>query len=217
MKDFSDFKCQWIDKREIWAKADTVREKYWPEYDPPVNIEFIIEGRLGLNIEFRNGLFKSVLSNAWLTFDRTAIIMDHHAYFNLDHLRGKINFDLGHEVGHYFLHEETYSYLRGRINSIDDFYAFRNTAPKKELRDYEYQANEFSGRLLVPVDSLSREIESHCINITQNGLIEQYRQDPEALLYQISPEIADVFDVTPENIRERAKREYIWPPDGFLQ
>lgn len=51
MQDRLNFKCPYIDKREIWQSADTFRNKYRPEETLPVDIESIVEKRLRLNIE----------------------------------------------------------------------------------------------------------------------------------------------------------------------
>lgn len=143
MPDFSDFKCDWLDKESIWAEAEDARNKYWPENTFPIESEIVIQGGL----------------------------------------------------------------------SLDDYIDFMNTAPDREIWNYEFQASEFSGRFLVPITELSREIEIRCDEAIKNGHIDKYVQNPDLLLTLISPDIADIFGVTFKNIEERVKREAIWPPD----
>jgi len=212
MPDFSDFKCDWLDKESIWAAAEQARSKYWPENTLPIESEIVIQGRLGLEIVLKSGLFQVALSNAFLSFDRSKVVIDNYAY-NCGRFDDKINFDLAHEVGHYLLHKEVYDYLRKKIKSLDDYIDFMNTTPDSAIRNYEFQASEFAGRFLVPIVELNREIEIRCDEVIENGQMEKYAQNPDAFLSVISPDIADIFDVTFTNIEERVKREAMWPPD----
>ncbi len=211
MPDFSDFKCDWLNKESIWAEAEHARNKYWPENTFPIESEIVIQGGLGLDIIFLKGLFHGALSNAFLSFDRTKVVIDDYAY-NCGRYDDKINFDLAHEIGHYLLHEEVYDYLQIKIKSLDDYFGFMKTAPDKEIWNYEFQASEFAGRFLVPITELSREIEIRCDEAIQNGQIDKYAQNPDLFLTLISPDIADIFGITFNNIEERTKREAIWPP-----
>ena len=56
MQEFSDFKCHYVDKKEIWKIAEEFREQYWPEGTLPIDIEKIVEQKLRLNIEPKRGL-----------------------------------------------------------------------------------------------------------------------------------------------------------------
>ncbi|MBC8489501.1 MAG: ImmA/IrrE family metallo-endopeptidase [Bacteroidetes bacterium] len=201
-----------MDKESIWVEAEHARSEYWPENTFPIKSEIVIQGRLGLEIVFLRGLFQVALSNAFLSFDRSKVVIDNNAY-NCGRFDDKINFDLAHEVGHYLLHEEVYDYLRNKITSLDDYFDFMNTAPDSAIRNYEFQASEFAGRFLVPVAELNREIEIRCDEAKENGHMDKYARNPDAFLSVISPEIADIFGVTFMNIEERVKREAMWPPD----
>ncbi|MBU0986921.1 MAG: ImmA/IrrE family metallo-endopeptidase [Proteobacteria bacterium] len=212
MPDFSDFKCDWLNKESIWIEAEHARSKYWPENILPIQSEIVIQGGLGLDIVFLKGLFQVALSNAFLSFDRSKVVIDNYAY-NCGRYDDKINFDLAHEIGHYLLHEEVYDYLHNKIKSFDDYLDFMNTAPDSAIRNYEFQASEFAGRFLVPVAELNRQIEIRCDEAIKNGKMDKYAQNTDVFLSVISPEIADIFGVTFTNIEERVKREGMWPPD----
>lgn len=212
MPDFSDFKCDWMNKGNIWGKAEQARNKYWAENTFPVESELVIQGGLGLDVILKKGLFRGVRSNAFLSFARNEVWIDDYAY-NCGFLDGKLNFDLAHEVGHYLLHEEIYGYLRGKIKTLNDYFDFMKTAPENEIRNHEFQASEFAGRFLVPVTELTREIDIRCHEVKENGKMDKYAQDPDAFLSVISPDIAETFGVTYTIIEERVKREAIWPPE----
>ena len=212
MPDFSDFKCDWLNKENIWDEAEQARIKYWSGNTFPIESEIVIQAELGLDIVFLKGLFRGALSNAFLSFDRSKVVIDDYAY-KCGRYDDKINFDIAHEIGHYLLHEEVYDYLNENIKSLDDYIDFMNTAPNREIWNYEFQASEFAGRFLVPVEELNREIEKHCYEAIEIGQMDKYAQNPDLFLTLISPEISDVFGVTFNNIEERVKREAIWPPD----
>lgn len=211
MQDFSDFKCPWLDREEIRKAADDTRAKFWKENTFPIDIEYMIARRLNIHIESIKGLFHELSSNTFLSFDRSTIIVDDYAYMS-GRFDGKIHFDLAHEVGHFVLHKEIYNDLNHRIKSIDDYLNFQNTAPDSSIWSFEYQASEFAGRLMVPLQELILEVEKRCHEVTENGLKKKYALNPEAFSSLISTDISDVFGVTFTNIDERVKRENIWPP-----
>ncbi len=62
----NEFECKWIDKNEIWKIADEVRSTYWPEGILPVNIETIVEARLGLYPDPLHDLFSTTDMDAYL-------------------------------------------------------------------------------------------------------------------------------------------------------
>jgi len=101
MKDFSDLRCDWFHAEDLRNIADERRNLLWPEDSMPIDIEFLISRRLNINIEPIKGLFKTLSSNCFLSFDRSIIKVDQYAYMS-GRFEGKINFDLAHEVGHFF-------------------------------------------------------------------------------------------------------------------
>jgi len=48
---YSEFRCRWIEPKDLWDITDETRKKYWPESILPVNTEEIVEFRLSLDIE----------------------------------------------------------------------------------------------------------------------------------------------------------------------
>jgi len=74
--DYLDFRCKWIHKTEIWKYADDFFAKYWPEGTLPVDIEKLIEDRLGLNIEPEHSLLSQIDMDAFLKSDLTGIVVD---------------------------------------------------------------------------------------------------------------------------------------------
>ena len=83
----------------------------------------------------------------------------------------------------------------------------------KEYGNFEWQANEFAGRLLVPHGELVKEMERVLEIIKENNLAEFLEKDSDAVLSRVSPTLCKPFGVSTFVIGERVKREGLWPPE----
>ncbi|WP_081062338.1 MULTISPECIES: ImmA/IrrE family metallo-endopeptidase [Burkholderia] len=71
---------------------------------------------------------------------------------------GRINFTLGHELGHYFLHRTTRdTFTCGQLETL----GYNEGASKKQ----EAEANKFASFLLMPADDFRQQIAGHPITI----------------------------------------------------
>jgi len=208
--DASDIKCRWLDKTNIWRIADNKRDQYWPESTLPVDIEKIIESRLRLFIEPLHHIRKETDMDAYLRIDRKCIIVDHHMYMD-DKYLNRMRFSFAHELGHYFLHD--YAYNNIDFESENDWRSCLLGIPPHEYKKFEWQANEFAGRLLVPYSELAQEIGKVLTLLKELKLLEYLNADPEAVLAIISPAISKKFGVSDDVIERRAERENLWPPE----
>ena len=204
-----EFICKWLDRRELWKIAESVRESHWPEGTLPVDTEKIVEFRLRLNIEPKHGLFSAIDMDAYLKMDLTGIVVDHDFYMN-DKFANRMRFSFAHELGHYFLHRDIISALR--FDTAHEWKEFIDMVSEKDYRDFEWQANESAGRLLVPPGRLTKEVEKAYEVIKKNDLIQYLKADPEAVLSRISPMLCKPFGVSTDVIETRVRRESLWPP-----
>ncbi|HLA26272.1 MAG TPA: hypothetical protein VJZ49_00070 [Syntrophales bacterium] len=78
---------------------------------------------------------------------------------------------------------------------------------------FEYQANEFAGRLLVPRADLIHEIDNAVEVLKRNDMLDYVKSDPYAVLSGITTRIARIFGVSSDVIERRVDREKLWPPD----
>jgi Zn-dependent peptidase ImmA (M78 family) len=205
----SKFRCKWIDKKELWSIADDVRKTYWPEGTLPINIEKIVEFRLNLLIKPKRGLFSSIDMDAYLEMDLTAIVVDYDFYMN-EKFTNRLRFSFAHELGHFFLHKDVFAAF-----DLVDPAAWKNfilNVPENEYSNFEWQANEFAGRLLVPNSDLVNTIKQASKIIKENKLIDYLENDPDAVLSRISPMICKPFGVSADVIKRRVEREGLWPP-----
>lgn len=208
--DYSSFKCKWIDKNQLRKVADQIREEYWPEDILPIDTTKIIELRLKLEVEPKFDLLSASDMDAYLKTDLSGIVVDHDCYMQ-DKFANRLRFSLAHELGHYFLHKDVYSGLP--LVSIEDWKDFTLNVPEAEYGNFEWQANEFAGRFLVPYDKLKSKVEESLEMIRKLGLIEHLHQDPDAILSRVSPFLRKTFGVSEQVIELRVKREDLWPPE----
>ena len=202
--DYSEFKCKWIDPISLWNIADETRNKYWPESKLPVNTEEIVEFRLRLNIEPVKYLLSTIDIDAYLKRDLSGIVVDYDCYMN-DKFANRMRFSFSHELGHFFLHKELY--IEFEIDFPEDWKDFILNVPESEYRNFEWQANEFAGRFLVPYPELEAETEKVSKILNENHLIPFLKKDPDAVLSRISTTLCKPFGVSTEVIERRVKRE----------
>jgi Zn-dependent peptidase ImmA (M78 family) len=208
--DPSDYKCKRIDKKDIWDIADEVRHTYWQESTLPIDVEKIVAFRLKLRIEPIHGLFSATDMDAYLMMDSTAIAVDYDSYMN-ERFASRLRFSFAHELGHFFLHKEVFAAFD--IRTLVDWKNFILNSPDYEYSSFEWQANEFAGRLLVPHSDLVRAIEQAANTIKENNLVDYLGNDPDAVLSRISPTICKPFGVSADVIKRRVEREGLWPPE----
>jgi Zn-dependent peptidase ImmA (M78 family) len=206
----ADFRCQWKDREKIWSIAEDVRKKYWSELIIPIDVEKIVESRLKLTIQPKHNIRRETDMDAYLLIDRTGIVVDHDMFMDERYLN-RLRFSFAHELGHYFLHE--YIYNKMLFNSVREWRDFFKNISDFDYKNYEWQANEFAGRLLVPRDELTKEIKLTKRFIRENKLSEYLESEPDAVLASVSPMISKKFGVSDSVIATRAEREKLWPPD----
>jgi len=207
--DYGEFKCRWIESGDLWNIADQTRDKYWPESTLPINTEEMVEFRLRLDIEPIKYLLSTIDIDAYLKRDLSGIVVDYDCYLN-DKFANRMRFSFGHELGHFFLHRDLY--MKFGIDSPDHWKDFITNVPESEYRNFEWQANEFAGRLLVPYPELKTQMEKAGDILKENNLIPFLEMDADAVLSRISPMLCKPFGVSTEVIERRVKREGLWPP-----
>jgi hypothetical protein len=209
---YGDFKCPWIDKDVLWKRVEEIRTQYWPEGRVPVDTETIVEIRLRLLPDPVHGLLSQLDMDAYLKVDRSGIVVDYDCYMNTK-FANRMRFSFAHELGHYFLHSDIYSQLKFR--SPEDWKEFTTSLPEREYANFEWQANEFAGRLLVPYDILKSEVGKLYKMIQKDSDLKDYLQrDQDAVLSRIAPTLRKKFGVSEAVIETRVRRDGLWPPAG---
>jgi Zn-dependent peptidase ImmA (M78 family) len=207
--DYSGFRCKWIPQESIWAKADEVRNELCPDGSLPINLDTIIELKMDLSIEPVHNLFLENDMDAYLKRDLSGIVVDYNMYMN-EKFANRLRFSFAHELGHYFLHSSIYKDMK--FDSPREWKEFILGLPEREYGSFEWQANEFAGRLLVPRTVLEDKILVACQRLSEIEMIDYLKKEPDAVLNLISPTLCRPFGVSNEVICIRAQREQLWPP-----
>ena len=157
MFDYSDCKCVFLSRDKIWEKADSFRKRYWPNGILPIDMEHIIEKGLCLNIIPEHDIKRLLKIDAYLLSDLKGIVVDISQYMDdLNRYEKRLRFTFAHEVGHLVLHK--YIFKKFDFISPKEYLIFMDNFPEDQYSNFEYQANEFGGRLLVPRENLVIEL-----------------------------------------------------------
>lgn len=147
--------------------------------------------------------------DAYLRADLTGIIVDYNCYMN-EKFINRLRFSFAHELAHLFLHKEIYASFS--IKDVSAWKKFMVNIPDREYGFFEYQANEFAGRVLVPREKLIAELKNCLQSVKELGLLDFVATDPGAVLSRISPALCKPFGVSDQVIERRVEREGLWPP-----
>jgi len=147
--------------------------------------------------------------DAYLNMNLSTIFVDYDFYMN-EKFSNRLRFSFAHEIGHFILHKEIFAEFE--IRTVEDWKNFILNIPDYEYSSFEWQANEFAGRLLVPHADLVLTIEQTAKVIKEKNLINYLENDPDAVLSSISPMICKPFGVSADVIKRRVEREGLWPP-----
>jgi hypothetical protein len=196
--------------REI---AESVRKDYLKKPEEiPVDIDRIIEFGLKLRIEPVTNLKSHNDIEAFLSNNLKTILIDSESFLN-PHFESRTRFSLAHELGHYFLHQDFYKEVK--FNSPEEWINYLMKLDPNDLEWYEKHANEFAGRLLVPIKPLTEMISSLHDELKSMEDIAKKKgiKDPDEIVkwkrYAIASKIAMRFKVSPQTIEMRLKREKI--------
>jgi len=152
MAEYHDFSCSFMRKTDLWDRVEEFRRGNWPQGTVPVDVELIAE-RLGFEIVPKKDL---VDVDAFLTIGGASILVNASKY-DRPAYSWRVRFSIAHELGHAILHFDKIKELR--IESIEEYIAFTRSISDEDYSAFEWQANEFAGRLLVPVEHLKCELD----------------------------------------------------------
>jgi Zn-dependent peptidase ImmA (M78 family) len=196
-------------KNDVWASVEDFRTRYEPQLNTlPVDVLSVIEIDLGLNIIPFPGLFSNYSVDAAVLHDFSGIYVDQQSY---DYLNGqpiwqfnRLRFSLAHELGHIVMHRALVS--DHSFKEEQDLLEWQKKT--KALRGLEWEANEFAGRLLVPIDRLRSDFDLFVTQI--QSARPQWWTDADLRNY-LAVSLSQKYGVHKEVILCRFDREEIWP------
>jgi Zn-dependent peptidase ImmA (M78 family) len=197
----------------IRQKADQVRSTYAKKPNTiPVDIDYIVEFGYRLEVRPLKNLKSSLDMEGMLSKDRTTIFVDNDTYID-DRFYARHRFTLAHELGHYELHKDFY--LNAAFQTPEEWIELLQNINPDELEWCERHADEFAGRLLVPLEFLTAEIDKLRPELTkleevasQRGITNAEEVQKYKSVY-IARMIAPKFEVSQKVIEIRIRTERI--------
>lgn len=197
-------KIPFLEKPQLYAIADEVRDSFADYAKVPVDIERILELGFGFQFELIDGLQSTADVDALLlTGPKLRMAIDADQYLN-ERFWTRLRFSMAHELGHHILHVLRYPVFRDvKLGSVDDWAAFHSKLSTSDHFKLEWHANQFAGRFLVPLDDLVSEFEhaKKRFRSTSSGFLS------DSNVVEICPLIARKFNVSAECIRIRIAME----------
>lgn len=192
-------------KEEIWKIAEDFRDQYW-DGTIPVDIEQIVEFELNLDIEPIGGLREHCNSDAMLLWPPKIIIDKGH--FIQPRYESRVRFSIAHEIGHYVIHRDFFD--DPGLTTEQSYLDMVQSISAESYEWMEYQANEFAGRLLVPIGHLRSEYNDkwNLVPMESRTNSEKYF---EIFNSWAANAIARKFKVSDEVVRNRLKSEKLRP------
>lgn len=201
-----NFTPEKLSKQHIWDIVEDFRSQHPFAQNFPVKIEELIEFNLGIEIVVLKNLKLLVDVEAFLSKDLRKIFIDSRGYDNNSYIP-RHRFTLAEEVGHFVLHKKIYQ--QGvTYTSEEEFINDILNMDQDDLDWVEYQARQFAGRLLVPLNELEDLIKKN------KRLIDEFYQRyygtddvKEFVIEGMSKKICNVFEVSFSVIKYRIYHE----------
>lgn len=175
----------------------------------PVDVFSLVELQLRLDVIPFDDLQAKYRIDAALTRDFTGMYVDAESYVFWERgpiwKQNRLRFTVAHEIGHWVLHRDYAAQVQ--VSSFDQFARhFKGDDPSRYW--LEQEANEFAGRLLVPVERLRELFDQFARQI--GGIMPNWLQS-EDLRGKFAEQVAPRFGVHAQSILTRLDREGLWP------
>lgn len=198
-------------KEEVWEAVEQFRRQYLVGElaHLPVDVFTLAELEFKLDIIPFDDLYEKYEVDAALMQDFSGIYVDAEAYIIWENgprwKQRRLRFSVAHELGHFVLHREIAAGLS--FKTYDDF-AVWTKGNHGQQYTLEQTANEFAGRLLVPVGRLQAAFE--VFSEAAKNVIPNWYSSTE-MRHSFAEKLRDQFEVNTPVIETRLEREGIWP------
>lgn len=197
-------------KTDLWTAVEEFRSKHKKDLGKvPVDVLTAIEVRLALDVIPFPDLFGKYSVDAAVMPDFTGIYVDEQSYKCLEGEPvwrfNRLRFSLAHELGHIILHRDLAGELK--FQTVEDFWNWTRRYQQSRYT-LEWEANEFAGRLLVPVERLKADFDTFVATIQP--------QFPNwwtnlNLREALADQLGETYGVHQDVITCRLDREDVWP------
>ncbi len=197
---YNKIKVPFLRNVQIKNKAEFFRKKFWNN-SIPVDIEYIADVKLKLDIVPVKGLQELCDTDALISSNWQLVYIDHDRYLD-NRYQNRLRFSLAHEIGHLVLHKGIYNSFK--IKDSKDLRRLLEQIPQEQYGYLEVQANKFANYLLVPRDKLI--IERDKVLKKYKSLIETEGMDEKTLNSYSAIPLSKIFGVS-ESVIEIALNE----------
>lgn len=175
----------------------------------PIDIFSVFELDMGLDVIPFDDLRLKYKIDAALVPNMSGIYVDSEAYLLWEKgpiwKQNRLRFTVAHEIGHIEMHRNEASKVK--LNSIDEFLSyFRNSEIRSAAKERE--ADEFAGRLLVPLNRLKSDFET--FESAMAKALPDWRDSPE-IHTKFAEMLSPKYGVHSQSIQIRLTKESIWP------
>lgn len=202
MANSNEVKIPYRSNESVWMAAEEFRDSYDLRDQVPLDILLVAERDMGLTIEPIKGLKQTGDIEAVLLSNLTTIVVDEQ-WFMEERFHLRVRFSVAHEIGHIKLHGPIIK--DNAPKSIADVLRQLEEFSISSYKSAEIQANEFAGRLLVPIEYLQNEVTALSEGIEQ--YIRAYPENLDGLPDYLGTKIAKRFNVTDQVVARRIKFE----------
>jgi Zn-dependent peptidase ImmA (M78 family) len=194
-------KSKKLTKPAIWDAVEDFRERVIGNFDLPVNVELAAES-IGIPIIPTEDLSSDLGMDGFISNDLKYIYIDEDLYSDEENrYESRIRFTIAHELGHHQLHYDQIFNLN--FNSVEEWIEFRIGMKSEKVSWFEYQAYEFAGRLLVPLDHLVDSTMKARKDVLKGSSWNDKPLSKEELITLVAPKICEKFKVSTGVIERR--------------
>lgn len=197
-------------KTDVWDAVEAFRAQNVKDLGRiPVDVLTCIEVRLKIDVIPFPRLLSKYSVDAAVMPDFSGIYVDKDSYAYLEGkplwMFNRLRFSLAHELGHIVLHREI---VKGvKFESLEDFWKFSRLYSKSKY-GLEWEANEFAGRLIVPIDRLKVDFDKFAAGVKGEFPSWWSSMDLRAAL---TDQLSTTYQVSKDVISCRLDREELWP------
>jgi Zn-dependent peptidase ImmA (M78 family) len=193
----------WLDYESIRNEADNFLQKHWPEGVSPVDVEKIVDARLGIDIIEYPGLQREIGVDGFLSRSGKSIYVDMGMSNNVSN---RHRFTLAHELGHLVLHGDLYR--AAEFSTPAEWLRVQSSLPERDYSRYEFQAYCFGGLILAPRQHLSAAVDEAVALAARRGY--NINLDDAADREFAARWVARELKVSEQVVLKRGKYDGLW-------
>lgn len=178
----------------VTKAAENFIKNLHPSLSLPIPIEDIVELKMNIALVVIPGIKDLIGVDSFISSDFSQITIDEYSFTTYVE---RARFSIAHEVGHFILHKNWYE--QNGPKSIEDYLTFYDRIDSGIYKFLEIQAQTFAGLVLVPRETLVKEL--------KNKLGQVPSQEALEILAPVYQDLLNAFQVSGEVLLRRLQKE----------